>query len=181
MKSFLPFCYSHWISVDRGALTEPSMFVMQKWPGGMASQAANEFAGRNVNLPDNTVSDVVTVTMEGGKQEKPFTITMTVDETSDTTIVVYSAANGWNGQELDTETSGNTASAQSDQDGIYVATSSPNQYILIGALVGSLVVVLLIIGAVILFFVIRRDKWRKVKSSLKNAKTGITRSFASKV
>lgn len=57
-------------------------------------------------------------------------------------------------QELVTQVSGDTASAQSDQDGIFVAissptsspshymvTSSPNQYILIGALMGSFVLV----------------------------------------
>lgn len=159
------------------------MFVMQQWPNSIADQAVRELAGRNVALPDDSrTSDVVTVSMEGGGSErKPFTITMTVDDTSDTKIVRYSAANGWNGQELDTEVSGDTASAESDQDGVFVATSSPNQYVLIGALVGSLVVVLLIIGGVVLFFVIRRDKWRKVKASFKNAKTGISRSFASKV
>lgn len=157
------------------------MFVMQEWPNEIAAQGVREFAGRDIELPEDSTSNVVTVTTEGGRQVKPFTITMTVDDTTDAKIVRYSAANGWNGQELDTEVSGDTASAQSDQDGVFVATSSPNQYVLIGALVGSLVVVLLIIGAVIAFFVIRRDKWRKVKSSLKNAKTGITRSFASKV
>lgn len=170
------------MSVERGAITEPTVFVMQRWPDNLAEQAVREYAGQSVALPsDSRSSDVVTVTMEGGKQERPFTITMTVDDTTDVKIVRYSAANGWNGQELDTQVSGDQASAQSDQDGVFVATSSPNQYVLIGALVGSLVVVLLIIGAIIIFFVIRRDKWRKVKSSFKNAKTGITRSFASKV
>lgn len=157
------------------------MFVMQKWPDHLVNDAVRQFAGQNVALPDDSTSDVVTVTMEGGRQEKPYTISMTVDDASDTKIVRYSAANGWNGEELDTEVSGNTASAQTDQDGIYVATSSPNYYVLVGALVGSLLVVLLIIGGVVIFFVIRRDKWRKVKASFKNAKTGITRSFASKV
>ena len=171
------------ISVERGAFTEPTMFVMQQWPNSIADQAVRQFAGgRNVALPDDSrTSDVVTVTMEGGRQVRPFTITMKVDDTTDAKIVRYNSENGWNGQELDTQVSGDMASAQSDQDGVFVATSSPNQYILIGALVGSLVVVLLIIGAIILFFVIRRDKWEKVKSSLKNTKTGITRSFASKV
>lgn len=160
------------------------MFVMQQWPNSIADQAVREFAGRDVALPDDSrSSDVVTVTMEGGRQERPFTITMKVDDTNDAKIVRYSAANGYNGQELDTEVNeeDNTATAQSDQGGVFVATSSPNYYVLIIALVCSLVVVALIIGGVVLFFVIRRDKWRKVKSSLKNAKTGITRSFASKV
>ena len=158
------------------------MFVMQEWPNSIADQVVDQLAGRDVALPDDSrTSNVVTVSMEGGRQVKPFTISMTVDDTTDVKIVRYSAANGWNGQELDTEVSGNTASAQSDQDGVFVATSSPNYYVLIGALVGSLLVVVLIIGAVILFFVIRRDKWAKVKSSLKNAKTGVQRSFASKV
>ena len=174
--------YSHHITVERGALTEPAMFVMQQWPNTIADQAVREFAGRPVALPDESrTSDVVTVTMEGGRQVKPFTISMNVDDTTGAKIVRYSANNGWNGQELDTEVSGNTASAQSDQDGVFVATSSPNHYVLIGALVGSVAVIVLIIIAVVAYFAIRRDKWHKVKSSLKNAKTGITRSFASKV
>jgi len=175
------FLYRHWVTVERGAISEPVMFSMQKWPDHIVNEALRQYTGRDISLPDDATSDVVTVTMEGGKQEMPYTISMTVGDTSDTHIIRYSASNNWNGEELDTEVSGNTASAQSDQDGVFVASSSPNHYVLIGALVGSLVVVLLIIGAVILFFVIRRDKWRKVKASFKNAKTSVTRSFASKI
>ena len=174
--------YSHMITVERGAFSEPTMFTMQQWPNTIADGVVNELAGRSVNLPDDSrVSDVVTVSMEGGRQVQPFTISMKVDDTSDTRIVRYNALNGWNGQELESQVSGDMVSAQSDQDGVFVASSSPNQYVLIGAVVGSIVVVLLIFGAIILFFVIRRDKWQQVKQSVKSTKTGITRSFASKV
>ena len=151
------------ITVERGAFTEPTMFVMQQWPNSIADQAVRQFAGQDVAIPDDSrSSDVVTVTTEGGRQVRPFTITMKLNNTTNAKIVRYNAANGWNGQELETQVSGDTASAQSDQDGIFVAissaistatssptsspshyvvTSSPNQYILIGALVGGFVMV----------------------------------------
>jgi len=157
------------------------MFVMQQWPDDLAAAATRQLSGRNLNLPDDPVSDYVTVETMGGKQNGMFMVSLSVNEENDVHIVRYSASNGWNPQELDTEVSNGMATAQTDQDGVYVASGSPTNYVLIGALVGSLIVVALIIGAVIIFFVIRRDKWHKVKATLKNTKTNVTRSFASKV
>ena len=157
------------------------MFVMQQWPDDLAPAATRQLSGRNLDLPDDPVSEYVTVERMGGKQEGMFSVTLSVSEENDVHIIRYSGANGWNARELDTEVSNGMATAQTDEDGVFVASGSPTNYVLIGALVGSLVVVALIIGAVIIFFVIRRDKWQKVKATFKNTKTNVTRSFASKV
>lgn len=73
------------------------MFVMQQWPKSIADQAVRQFAGQDVALPDDDLrsSDVITVTTEGGRQVRPFTITMKVNDSTDAKIVHYNAANGW--------------------------------------------------------------------------------------
>jgi len=170
------------VTVPRGVITEPVMFVMQEWPEDMAQAATSQLSGRNLALPDNPVSETVTVETMGGNQQGSFSVSLSVSEENDEVrILRYSASNGWNARELDTEVSNGMATARTDQGGVFVASGSSPNYVLIGALVGSLLVVILIIGAVIIFFIVRRDKWQKVKSTVKNTKTNVTRSFASKV
>jgi len=169
------------VNVPRGTLIEPAMFVMQQWPDDLAEAATRQLSGRSLDLPDDPVSEYVTVETMGGRQEGMFTVSLSVSDENDVHIIRYSSSNGWNPRELDTEVSNGMATAQTDQGGVFVASGSPTNYVLIGALVGSLLVVALIIVAIIVFFVVRRDKWHKVKATLKNTKTNVTRSFASKV
>jgi len=95
------------------------MFVIQQWPDDVAAEAT-----RNLNLPDDPVSDYVTVETIGGKQEGMFMVSLYVREENDVHIIRYSAANGWNPQELVTEVSSGIATAQTDQDGVFVASKS---------------------------------------------------------
>jgi len=114
------------VNIPRGAFSEPSMFVMQQWPDDQAPAAARQLSGKSLDLPDDPVSDYVTVEMMGGKQESTFTIFLAVSEENDVHIIRYSAANGWNPQVLDTQVSNGMATTETDEDGIFVAGSLTN-------------------------------------------------------
>jgi len=99
------------------------MFVMQLWHDDQAPVATRQLSGKSLDLPDDPVSDYVIVEMMGGKQESAFTISLAVSDENDVHIIRYSAANGWNPQKLDTEVSNGMATAETDEDGVFVATN----------------------------------------------------------
>ena len=86
-------------------------------------------------------------------------------------------------QQLDTQIVDGQAVAQTDQGGVFVAGSGVNYSLVVGLVVAGVVllVVALMVVATIVYFVVRPEKWKSTKSSVKKAQMKVKRSFARQV
>ena len=98
---------------------------------------------------------------------------------------IYRANPGsrWTFQRLTTKINGDRAIASTDQGGIFVAASPQDTALIAGLTVMGVFLLFIIILplSVVIFFLIRRDKWQSLKESTRKTKVKVTRSFAKQV
>ena len=93
------------------------------------------------------------------------------------------AATNWQFVALDTRVEDDMAYADTSTGGVFVVNGEVNAGLVAGIVVAVLIVLVigLAAGAVVIFFLVRRDKWQKTKDNMRKAKTKVTRSFAKQV
>ena len=86
-------------------------------------------------------------------------------------------------ERLDTEVVDGSAVAQTNQGGIFVVGSGVNYDLVVGLSVAGVVllIVILIVVSTVIYFVVRRDKWRSAKDGVKKTQMKVKRSFAKQV
>ena len=120
-------------------------------------------------------------TAEG--EEAEVSIALSGDPPSGSRIYRASPQSDFSFVGLDTEVVDGRAIASTNQGGIFVVASQPNVALIAGLSVFGAVMflILLSVGGLIVYFVIRRDKWQKTKQNVYKAKMKVTRSFAKQV
>lgn len=86
-------------------------------------------------------------------------------------------------REMDTRVENGQAVAETNQGGIFVVGSGLNYDLVVGLSVAGvvlLIIILLVVGVVI-YFVVRPDKWKSTKSGVKKTQMKVKRSFAKQV
>ena len=172
---------------ERSDLTQPKNFQLEVFRNDSEAQSqVRQMSGIGQSVPGTLASSYVSVgpheafhSGDGGSA----TISLELRD-SPGNVVIYSAcpSNNYRYRALDTSVVNGRAVASISEGGFFVA-SSPLTTIL--AVVGSIVVVLAIISivviGVIIYFAVRRDKWRSTKSKVSSGMKSISRSFAKKV
>lgn len=85
--------------------------------------------------------------------------------------------------ELDTRVENGQAVAETNQGGIFVVGSGVNYDLIVGLSVAGviLLIVILIVVGVVIYFVVRPEKWKSTKSGVKKTQMKVKRSFAKQV
>lgn len=98
-------------------------------------------------------------------------------------IMRANAASNWEFIELDTEVEDDMASADTSQGGVFVASGELNTGLIAGIAVAAvfLVVLGIVVGGLVIYFLVRREKWQKTKDNARKLKYKVTRSFAKQV
>lgn len=98
-------------------------------------------------------------------------------------IMRANAASRWEYVELDTRVEDDTAYTDTTSGGVFVANSSVNSGLIAGVVVAAfvLLVIGIAVGGLVVYFIVRRDKWQKAKENTKKFKQKVTRSFAKQV
>ena len=114
------------------------------------------------------------------------TISIPIDTSvSSDNIRIYRAnvASDWEFVELDTRVEDDMAYADTSQGGIFVANAELNAGLVAGVVVAAfvLLVIGLAVGGLVIYFLVRRDKWQKTKQNAYKIKMKVTRSFAKQV
>ena len=149
-------------------------------------QAAQDRGGR-INPPSDTQSAFVALdppevfTAEG--EEVEIAIVLADGAPSRTKVFRASPQSDWSFVELGTEVVDGRAVASTNQGGIFVAASQPNVALIAGLSVFGvfMFIIILSVGGLIIYFVVRKDKWQKTKENVYKAKMKVTRSFAKQV
>ena len=111
-------------------------------------------------------------------------IQIELDSSSATDVKIYRANAGsdWRFRELDTRTSDGMAMASTREGGMFVAAApAVTLYISIATVVFVLIIVTIAIVGVVIYFRVRREKWRAVKSGVSKGMKNFHRSFTDKV
>ena len=110
-------------------------------------------------------------------------IAIPVDTNVDVTIMRANAASRWEYVDLDTRVEENMAEADTSSGGVFVVNSQINSGLIAGVVVAAFVLLVIGIafGGLVVYFVVRRDKWQKAKDNTRKFKQKVTRSFARQV
>ena len=102
---------------------------------------------------------------------------------SDITILRANSASRWEYVELDTRVENDMAQAETSSGGVFYARGRLNSGLIAGVVVAAFIVLVIAIAisGVVIYFLIRRDKWQKAKLNTQKFKQKVTRSFAKQV
>lgn len=140
----------------------------------------------------DSVSDFILITpttrfpnsnLEDGE---PAVVTIPIDtsvSSDNVKIMRANDASNWEFVELDTRVEDDMAMADTRQGGVFVAKSDVNVGLIAGLVVTAfvLLVIGIAVGGLVIYFLVRRDKWEKTKENARKMKFKVTRSFAKKV
>lgn len=186
--SICTLSYSNSLEFQQAALTGPSEFRMDQF-------ANVSLAEDMLGIEDprgESVSDVILITpttlfpnsnLEDGE---PAVIAIPIDtsvSSDDIKIMRANDASNWEFIELETRVEDDMAYADTRQGGAFVAKSSVNVGLIAGIAVTFfiLLVVGIAVGGLVIYFLVRRDKWEKTKENARKMKFKVTRSFAKQV
>ena len=129
--------------------------------------------------PDTQFQDLDTSNGETATIAMPFDSSIS----SDITIMRANAGSRWQYVELDTRVEDDTAYAETSSGGVFVANGQINSGLIAGIVVAAfvLLVIGIAVGGVVIYFLVRRDKWQKTKENARKFKQKVTRSFAKQV
>ena len=175
------------LSFRMGDLTDALVVRMETYPDAESALAAIEASSDfDANAPGNEVSDYVLVDPMGEferGESTSATIRLNIDSGS-SSVKIYraNARSSWTFEELDTRVSDDVAEADTNQGGVFVA-SSPivTLYVIIFTILAVVIIVTLVVVGVVVYFVVRRDKWNKTKGKVSGGVKNLSRSFAKKV
>lgn len=171
---------------------EANVIMMSEYRNSSAAVAdVEELAdeGELLNTPANMASPFVSIEphTDFGSAVGQAEVAIDLDNptTNSAGVSVYRANrnSAWVFVQLDTEITGGRAIAQTNQGGIFVAGSGVNYSLVVGLAVAGVVLLLaslMVVGTVI-YFVVRPEKWKSTKSSMKKAQMKVKRSFARQV
>ena len=139
-----------------------------------------------------TVSSFILVTPSGQfpgidtENGQPATIAIPVDtsiSSDNIRIMRANAASNWDFVHLDTRVEDDMAYADTSSGGVFVANAELNAGLIAGIVIAAfvLLVVGIAVGGVVIYFLVRRDKWQKTKENVRKMKQKVTRSFAKQV
>lgn len=138
-----------------------------------------------------TVSDFVLVTPHtefpdlDTSEGKTATIAIPIDTSVETDIRIMraNAASNWEFVELDTRVEDDMAYADTSAGGVFVANAEINAGLIAGVVIAAFVILVIAfaLGGVVIYFLVRRDKWQKTKENVRKMKYKVTRSFAKQV
>lgn len=166
----------------------PTEFRMDQFPN---ASVAEDMLGVKDPVGDS-LSDFVLVSpttqfpnsnLEDGD---PATIAIPIDtdvSSEDITIMRANDASNWEFVELNTRVEDGMAYADTRQGGLFVAKSDVNVGLIAGVVVAAfvLLVVGIAVGGLVIYFLVRREKWQKTKENARKMKIKMTRSFAKQV
>ena len=197
---------SHRLVIDAGDLSTPVVFNVEEFQS--ASTALETAASRTTVAEHTPLSDVHSPFLlvqpqdafTADNQEVTIEIALTSESGRATYVYRANEISRWIFQRLDTEVKDGLAIARTDRGGIFAAASqqemvvetpsqdlvavSPyNPELIAGLTVMGvlLLIVLLMVGMVVTFFVVRRDKWHSLKKKTRKAKVQFTRNFAKQI
>ena len=162
---------------------------MEQFPNISAAEEMLDISEPN----RETVSEVVFVAPVGRfpnidmANDETATIAMPFDASSVSSenirIRRANAASNWEFVELDTRVEDDMARAETSSGGVFLVSSELNAGLIAGVVVAAfiLLVIGIAIGGLVIYFVVRREKWRKAKQNVHKLKTKVTRSFAKQV
>lgn len=98
-------------------------------------------------------------------------------------IMRANAESRWEYVELDTTVEDDTATAETSSGGVFVVTGAVATGLIAGVVIAAFVLLMvgIAIGGLVVYFIVRRDKWQKTKDNTRKMKQKITRSFAKQV
>ena len=181
--------YLHRNSLEFGpdALDDASIFRMDEFTN---TSSAEDMLGVSAP-PGQQVSSFVLISPptsfpNSGENAGMGMVALPVDTdiSSDNIRILRANANSnWEFVELDTRVENNMAYADTSQGGVFVANAGLNTGLVAGIVVAVfiLIVATLAIGGVVIYFLVRREKWQKTKDNIQKYKTKVTRSFAKQV
>ncbi len=144
--------------------------------------------GELLNTPANLASPYLSITPHTDFASVVGTGEVTIDLddnliNTDTKIYRANINSAYVFTELDTDVVNGRAVAQTNQGGIFVAGSGVNYSLVVGLVVAGVVLLLvsLMVVATVVYFVVRPEKWKSTKSSVKKAQMKVKRSFARQV
>ena len=186
--SITVYTHSHSLEFRQGALLSATNFRMDQFDD---SGTVEEMVGVGSPSGGQTISSFVYVTPDtqfpdldtgnGGTA----TIAMPIEPgaTSGITIMRANAASRWEYVELDTRVENDMAYADTTSGGVFVANGKLNSGLIAGVVVAAfvLLVIGIAVGGLVIYFLIRRDKWQKAKQNTQKFKQKVTRSFAKQV
>lgn len=176
------------LEFQQAALMAPSEFRMDQFAN---VSLAEDMLGIEDPRGDS-VSDFILVTPTGLfpnsnlKDGEPAVIAIPIDtsvSSDDIKIMRANDASNWEFVELETRVEDDMAYADTRQGGVFVAKSGVNVGLIAGIVVTFfiLLVVGIAVGGLVIYFLVRRDKWEKTKENARKMKFKVTRSFAKQV
>ena len=171
------------MSFTRGGLTKPISFGVEPIRNGTDAQMRTN----GQSAPGQAISSVISVSPHGRFQagtDGTGTISIAVSDSSSPNARIYRASpsTGLTYRALDTRMVNGRAEADISEGGYFVVTTPiATAFAVVAAVIVVLVIVSIAVIGVIVYFVVRRDKWNSAKDKMSTGVKSVTRSFAKKV
>ena len=177
----------HTLTFPQAALSGPRHFVIEEFPDENQLETMTTISATSDG--SQTVSSYILVnptTQFDSTNGGLATISIPIDPSlasGDVRIMRANAASRWDYVQLDTRVEDDMAYADTSSGGVFVANSELNSGLIAGVVVAAfvLLVVGIAFGGLVVYFVVRRDKWQKTKENTRKLKQKVTRSFAKQV
>lgn len=175
------------VNFDRGVLTEAVTLRLQMYSNSSAATSAvSELAGADIPEPGSSVSNfyLLDPTDQFHTDSGMAEIQIELQDSTATNYKVYRAneASGWQYEELETEEVDGLATASTSTGGVFVVASPiVTAWIVVSVVLVILFLVLFVVGGVVIYFIVRREKWHSTKDKVSSGMKNISRSFAKKV
>jgi hypothetical protein len=177
----------HTLEFPQAALSTAGQYSIEEFTDKDQLEAMTDV--RAVSDAGETVSSYILVsppTQFDSQNGGMATIAIPIDTnvaSGDVTIVRANAASRWEYVELDTRVEDDMATADTSSGGVFVVNSQINSGLIAGVVVAAFVLLVIGIafGGLVVYFVVRRDKWQKAKDNTRKFKQKVTRSFARQV
>ena len=141
--------------------------------------------------PDDTVSSVIVISPStfpniDRDNEDAAVIAIPIDpgvSSKDVKIMRANAISNWEFVALDTRVEDDMAYADTRSGGVFVASSEVNTALIAGLAITALLLLVIgiSVGGLVIYFLVRREKWQKTKDNARKFKHKVTRSFAKQV
>lgn len=176
---------SHTLVFDRGDVNETNVITMAEFRNADSAAVDNPSLQ---NAPPILTSPYISVEPHGvfsgasGKAKISINFDPGLVE-SGTSMRFAGPSNAYVFTAVDTQIIDGQAVAETDEGGIFVVGSNVNYDLVIGLSVAGvvlLIVILMVVGSVI-YFVVRPEKWKSAKGTVKKTQMKFKRSFAKQV
>lgn len=177
----------HSVMFEEGDLMGAVVFRLEEFSEEEDAMQAAQERGGTIDPPPEIHSSFVLldpfVQFTAENEEAEIVIDLPGDPPSGSRIYRASPQSDWSFVGLETEVVDGRALASTNQGGIFVVASQPNVALIAGLSVFGFVMflILLSIAGLVVYFILRRDKWQKTKQNVYKAKMKVTRSFAKQV